>query len=511
MQRFFVALAACLANVFLLAAPAQAEKLRIALQKTGTLGWELAVAKAFGLDTEAKLDIDATELASTDAGKIAIQGGGATSSSPIGYGRRQRAQGAKLTFYPHSSAIGAVMTKNPAIKSVKDLAGKTLGVAGGPLDKSWLMLKAYALKDGVDLDKTATVLYGAPPLIAEKALQGEIDAALEFWNFAADLEAQGFARRQLTDVEKAPPPGDVVVTGVSDEGFAAKNRDAGAVLLDDRKPGPLRHRQGLGRDHRSASAQGRQNSRHLPQALCRRAPKRSVAQEEADARTLYGALAALAAKTCRPRATLDPGTFYKDARQAALIRFISLAALLLLANRRVSSDRADFRTGGRFREVYEEASPAGCSQSHDHAGAVVAAFALASEFRRGDRLCHGSQQARRPAARSWLVTLLICRLWSSSCSLMSGPASRSRRDRAVAPSPTPSSSCAKAHALDPHLRTWRGLCFSPPRGQASHPAQLAPIFGGTRSAHRSSGRFVPSWSCWRPTASVLKSTWPFSS
>ena len=104
--------------------------------------------KAFGLDTEAKLDIDATELASTDAGKIAIQGGGADLIiSDWLWVARQRAQGAKLTFYPHSSAIGAVMTKNPAIKSVKDLAGKTLGVAGGPLDKSWLMLKAYALKE----------------------------------------------------------------------------------------------------------------------------------------------------------------------------------------------------------------------------------------------------------------------------------------------------------------------------------------------------------------------------
>ena len=133
MQRFFVALAACLASVFLLAAPAQAEKLRIALQKTGTLGWELAVAKAFGLDKNAKLDIDATELASTDAGKIAIQGGGADIIiSDWLWVARQRAQGAKLTFYPHSSAIGAVMTKNPAIKSVKDLAGKKLGVAGGP-------------------------------------------------------------------------------------------------------------------------------------------------------------------------------------------------------------------------------------------------------------------------------------------------------------------------------------------------------------------------------------------
>lgn len=322
MRSFFIALAAGLAGIFLAVAPAQAEKLRIALQKTGTLGWELAVAKAFGLDKEAKLDIDATELASTDAGKIAIQGASADIIlSDWLWVARQRAQGQKLTFYPHSSAIGAVMTKNPAIKSVKDLAGKTLGVAGGPLDKSWLMLKAYALKDGVDLDRSVTVLYGAPPLIAEKALQGEIDAALEFWNFAADLEAQGFARIvELTDVERAlGAKGDMVVTGyVFDEGFAAKNKDALArffamtrkakeLIATSEKAWRTVVTQRLG--GKDAKTLDIYRKRYVAGA-----PKRSIAQEEADARALYGALAALGGeKLVGPGKTLDPGTFYKGA------------------------------------------------------------------------------------------------------------------------------------------------------------------------------------------------------
>ena len=322
MRSFFVALAAGLACLFLAVQPAQAERLRIALQKTGTLGWELAVIKAFGLDKEAKLDIDAIELASTDAGKIAIQGGGADLIiSDWLWVARQRAQGQKLTFYPHSSSIGAVMTKNPAIRNVNDLAGRTLGVAGGPLDKSWLMLKAYALKNGVDLENTATVLYGAPPLIAEKALQGEIDAALEFWNFAADLEAQGFARAiELTDVEKAlGAKGDAVVTGyVFDEGFAAKNKDALARFLaatrkakeliatSDRAWGAVIGQRLAGKDARTLDIY---RKRYVAGA-----PKRSIAEEEADARALYGALAALGGeKLVGSGKTLDPGTFYKGA------------------------------------------------------------------------------------------------------------------------------------------------------------------------------------------------------
>lgn len=322
MRSFFAILAAGLASAFLFVAPSQADdRLRIALQKTGTLGWELAVIKAYGLDKEAKLDIDATELASTDAGKIALQGGGADMIlSDWLWVARQRAQGAKLTFYPHSSAIGAVMTKNSAIKSVKDLAGKKLGVAGGPLDKSWLMLKAYALKNGVDLDKSATVLYGAPPLIAEKALQGELDAALEFWNFAADLEANGFARAiELANVEQAlGAKGDVVVTGyVFDEGFAAKNKDAltrffavakkaKALIATSDKAWNAAAQRLAGKDAKTLDV--------LRKRYVAGAPKRSIAQEEADARTLYDTLAELGGeKLVGPGKTLDPGTFYRGA------------------------------------------------------------------------------------------------------------------------------------------------------------------------------------------------------
>src|SRR5262245_27173439 len=52
-----------------------AETVRVAAQKTGTLGWELAVIKAHNLDREAGLRIEALELASPEAGKIALRGG----------------------------------------------------------------------------------------------------------------------------------------------------------------------------------------------------------------------------------------------------------------------------------------------------------------------------------------------------------------------------------------------------------------------------------------------------
>ena len=63
-------------------------------------------------------------------------------------------------------------------------------MAGGSLDKSWLMLQAWALKHNVDLKAQATPVFAAPPLLAEKLSQGELDAALEFLTFAAKLQAK---------------------------------------------------------------------------------------------------------------------------------------------------------------------------------------------------------------------------------------------------------------------------------------------------------------------------------
>jgi len=146
MKRLFASL---LAAVLLShAGPASAaDALRLALQKTGTASWEIAVIQAFGLDREAGLTLETTELATPEAGKIALQGGSADLIvSDWLWVARERAQGAKLTLSPYSTGVGAVLTKNPAIRGIADLAGKKLGVSGGPLDKSWLRTGVLELR-----------------------------------------------------------------------------------------------------------------------------------------------------------------------------------------------------------------------------------------------------------------------------------------------------------------------------------------------------------------------------
>jgi NitT/TauT family transport system substrate-binding protein len=315
-------IASLLASLF--AGPAQAaDRIRLALQKTGTGAWEIAVVKALGLDAD--LDLVVTELASTDAGKIAIQNGAADIViSDWLWVARQRSEGGKLTFAPHSTAIGAVMARDPSIRTIRDLAGRKLGVAGGPLDKSWLLLRAYALRQGVDLSKEATIVYGAPPLIAEKTAQGELDAALLFWTFAADLEGRGLSRViDMREVEtalgaKAAP----IVTGyVFDEGFAASHGLALARFLAVAEKAKRLIATSDAAWKIAAARIGPKDAATLAiyrKRYAENIPSRSVEEERADAAALYATLAEIGGPTLVGKsASLPAGTFYESAPPSA--------------------------------------------------------------------------------------------------------------------------------------------------------------------------------------------------
>ena len=310
--------------LWLFAVPAfAADTLRIAVQRTGTVAWELAVAKARGFDKAADLDIQIEQLASTEAGKISLRGGAVDMIvSDWLWVARERALGDDLLFTPYSTALGAVMApKNSPIASFADLKGKSIGVAGGPLDKSWLMLRALARRSGVDLAKDARPAFGAPPLIAAKLMQGETDAALEFWNFCADLEAHGFKRViDMGDVEKAlGAKGPVALTGYVFSAtfarahgpalkrfFAMLQKAHDALASDPAAWAPVRARL-HGTDEATFAAYRR---RYLEGA-----PKRPVAEEAADARALFKAIADVGGADLTGGAKdLDPAAFYDPSR-----------------------------------------------------------------------------------------------------------------------------------------------------------------------------------------------------
>jgi NitT/TauT family transport system substrate-binding protein len=231
---------------------------------------------------------------------------------------RERALGAKLTFYPYSSALGAVMVPAASpLKTLADLKGRKLGVGGGAIDKSWLLLQARMKQDGIDLKSDASIVYGAPPLIAAKALDGEMDASLNFWNFSAQLEAKGF--RRLAGIEDILPKlgakGAVSAVGyVFDESWAASHRDAVARFIAmTRKAKQLLITSDAAWD-KIAPLTGTSDATMLRTYRDRYRdgiPRRSIVDEEADARVLYRVLAEIGGRDLvGPAAELDPGTFY---------------------------------------------------------------------------------------------------------------------------------------------------------------------------------------------------------
>src|ERR1700694_1281483 len=221
-----------IASIAMIASSAMAaDHIRLVAQRTGSLAWELDVIKAYGLDKKANLEIETLELASTEAGKIALKGGAADIIvSDWTWVARARALGDGLVSYPYLSPLGAVMAPAQSrIKDIADLKGRKLAVAGGPIDKSWLLLRAFGLRSGLHLKTQTTVVFGAPPLLSQKALQGETDATLTFWNFCADLEAQGQKRAIPMDdvLHRLGASGPVALLGyVFDGAWAARNRSA---------------------------------------------------------------------------------------------------------------------------------------------------------------------------------------------------------------------------------------------------------------------------------------------
>ena len=297
-----------------------AETIRVAVQKTGTFAWELAVIRAHGLDKQADLSIQPVELATPEAGKIALRAGNADIMvSDWLWVSRERGLGAKLTFYPYSSALGAVMVPDSSpIRTLADLKGRKLAVAGGPIDKSWLLLQASLKQDGIDLKSEASIVYGAPPLLAAKALGGEMDAVLNYWNFSRRIGSQGLPPRSpasriscRNSGPRAASPWSA--TSSTKDGparmsdavarFIAMTRKAKEILSTSdaewEKIAPL------------TGASDAASLRVYRDRYREGIPHRLIADEEADARVLYRVLASIGGRELvGPAQELDPGTFY---------------------------------------------------------------------------------------------------------------------------------------------------------------------------------------------------------
>ncbi|HEU0222516.1 MAG TPA: ABC transporter substrate-binding protein [Paracoccaceae bacterium] len=197
---------AVLGLIFALLSAVRAEEpaLRIALLKTGTVNWEVDVIRHHGLDRANGFRLEVLEMAGNPAAQIAFQGGEAdVIVSDWIWVARQRAAGRDFVFLPYSKAVGGLMVPAASpVGKLADLRGQKVAIAGGPLDKSWLILRAYAARtEGFDLASETEQVFGAPPLVFQQAKAGEVAAAINFWHFMAKMRAAGM--RDLISVAAA--------------------------------------------------------------------------------------------------------------------------------------------------------------------------------------------------------------------------------------------------------------------------------------------------------------------
>ena len=274
---------------------------RAGVLKFGTVNWELTAMRHHGLDEANGFALEVVPFAGGDATDIALLGGDVdVIVSDWLWVSRQRAADHALVFSPYSSSVGAIMVPGDSdVASLGDLSGRKIGVAGGPLDKSWLLLQGMARQEaGVDLDADNEIVFGAPPLLAEKAKSGELDAVLNYWHYNARLEAEGF--RVLASAEDAANAlgasgpissiGYVFDEALVESGLAAAfvkaSRETKAILRDSDEEWQRLADSGAIKDGPEALAKLRDRFREG-------IPTRALDDEIEDTRLIYSLLAEL--------------------------------------------------------------------------------------------------------------------------------------------------------------------------------------------------------------------------
>ncbi|MBT2971599.1 MAG: ABC transporter substrate-binding protein [Candidatus Thiodiazotropha sp. (ex Ctena orbiculata)] len=212
------------------------DQLRVGVLQFGTVNWEMDVILRHQLDSEYGFAIKIVPLSSKSANSIALQGGAVdVIVSDWIWVNRQRAAGKDYTFFPYSLTVGGLYVRpDSAVQQLSDLKNLKLGVAGGPVDKSWLLLQAFGRKQGLDIATAVEPAFAAPPLLNQLMLKGDLPAVLNFWHYGARLEAAGMlplvdVRSMLDGLEiREPVP---MLGWVFSSEWAEKNRQLIVGLL----------------------------------------------------------------------------------------------------------------------------------------------------------------------------------------------------------------------------------------------------------------------------------------
>ena len=99
---------------------AEKTTIRLGIQASGTVDWELSVLKNDPHLNSQNFKLDIQRLANTEAGKIALQSGSVDMIvSDWIWVSRLRSMGSDFTFYPYSTTSGSLIVPKKKIRTMK--------------------------------------------------------------------------------------------------------------------------------------------------------------------------------------------------------------------------------------------------------------------------------------------------------------------------------------------------------------------------------------------------------
>lgn len=167
--------------------------LTLSVLYAGTAHWELDHLQHAGLDSANGYRLELRPVANLPASRLAVTSGSVQGAvADLLWAQARFSAGEPYLYVPFSTQIGdLVVAENSAIRSLADLNGRRLGVAGGPDSKGWILLQQVASQRGLDLAASVELQFGSPPLLSQALKRGQVDAIVTYWHFAARLKGQG--------------------------------------------------------------------------------------------------------------------------------------------------------------------------------------------------------------------------------------------------------------------------------------------------------------------------------
>ena len=167
---------------------------KVGVLKFGTINWEMDTIKRLGLDVQFGYHLDVVPLASKNAAAVALQSRAVDIIMTDAFWvAKQQSQHKDYVLFPTTILSGGIYSKHPEIKDVDTWLryAPELGIAGGNVDKNWLLTQAYLRHQNIDINRIKPT-FAAPPLLNRMLLKEQISSGINFWHYTARLKAAGF-------------------------------------------------------------------------------------------------------------------------------------------------------------------------------------------------------------------------------------------------------------------------------------------------------------------------------